>query len=407
MNRPITALFAAAEAFLVVVIGIAIPLIPLTILWGVQYGFAADWVVFWRATVDIWLLGHGVDMTMVLDPVTVTGLGLPAAGAPITLTIAAMGFSLLTLVLAVRTGARVAESRFRLLGELVAVVMFAALAFGLTISTEHPLAGPSLWQGTVLPTAVFAAGVAIGSRRERRRGADAAPGGPHWFESWRPTTRAVVMGALRGGVAAAAAVATVAALAVALLLLTSYAKIVTLYESLHTEVLGGVLLTLGQLAFLPNAVVWAASWLVGPGFAIGTGSAVSPLATQLGPIPAIPLLGALPTGTHLFGYVGLLVPVLAGFLAGAVLRGSVSAGGGRSVLLTGLGIGAVGGVALGLLAWFSAGSAGPGRLVTVGPDPWSVGAWAAIEIGVGALIGLFSSVRNPFARRRSAPNGRL
>lgn len=403
MNRPITALFAAAEAFLVVVIGIAIPLIPLTILWGVQYGFAVDWVVFWRATVDLWLLGHGVDMTMVLDPATVAGLGLPAAGTPITLTIAAMGFGLLTLLLAVRTGARVAESRFRLLGELVAVVVFGALAFGLTFSAEHPLAHPSLWQGTLLPTAVFAAGVAIGSRRERRRAADAPPRPPRWFESWQPTTRAVVVGALRGGGAAAAAVITVAAVTVALLLLASYAKIVTLYESLHAEILGGVLLTLGQIAFLPNAVVWASSWLVGPGFAIGTGSAVSPLATQLGPIPAIPLLGALPTGHHLFGYVGLLVPVLAGFLAGAVLRRSVAEGGGRSVFLTGLGIGAVGGLTLGLLAWFSAGSAGPGRLLTVGPDPWSVGAWAAIEIGVGALVGLFSSVRNPFARGRAAP----
>ena len=38
MNRPLTALFAALEALLVVGIGIGIPLVPLTILWAAQYG---------------------------------------------------------------------------------------------------------------------------------------------------------------------------------------------------------------------------------------------------------------------------------------------------------------------------------------------------------------------------------
>ncbi len=42
-----------------------------------------------------------------------------------------------------------------------------------------------------------------------------------------------------------------------------YAPIITLYESLHTEALGGVAITLGQLALLPDLVVWTASWLVG------------------------------------------------------------------------------------------------------------------------------------------------
>ena len=52
MNRSLTALFAAFEATLVVAIGIGISLAPLTVLWGVQYGFSSDWLVFWRAAVD-------------------------------------------------------------------------------------------------------------------------------------------------------------------------------------------------------------------------------------------------------------------------------------------------------------------------------------------------------------------
>ena len=82
MNRRLTALLAAFEALLVVAIGVAIPLLPLTLLWAFQYGLAIDWTVFWRASVDIWLLGHGVDVRLTLDPLAAAALGLPGAEAP-------------------------------------------------------------------------------------------------------------------------------------------------------------------------------------------------------------------------------------------------------------------------------------------------------------------------------------
>jgi len=59
-----------------------------------------------------------------------------------------------------------------------------------------------------------------------------------------------------------------------------------------------------------------------------------------------------------------------------------------------LGIGVVGGILLGLLAWISAGAAGPGRLVDVGPSPWLVGGVAAIEFGVAATVALFAGRPN-------------
>ncbi|MCU1424484.1 MAG: hypothetical protein JWM51_775, partial [Microbacteriaceae bacterium] len=175
----------------------------------------------------------------------------------------------------------------------------------------------------------------------------------------------------------------------------NYADVVRLYESLHTEVLGGIALTLAQLAFVPNFVIWVASWLVGPGFAIGTGSAVGPFTTQLGPVPAIPVFGALPEGDLAYGVIGILVPVVSGFLVAALarrgivrgLRGASPAG---WLVATGLGMGVVGGALLGALAAFSAGSAGPGRLVDVGPDPLWVALWAALEIGLAATLGLFA-----------------
>jgi hypothetical protein len=182
---------------------------------------------------------------------------------------------------------------------------------------------------------------------------------------------------------------------VALLLLTHFSQIITLYEGAHGGLLGGLALTIGQLALLPNIVVWAASWLVGPGFALGTGSGVSPLGTSVGPLPAVPFLGALPTADLPFGFVGLLVPVVAAYVITTLLRPrlqtALSAASADDVLrrvLVGVTTGLTAGVAIGLASWASAGSAGPGRLVDVGPNPWVVGSIAALEVAVPAVLAM-------------------
>jgi len=401
MTRRLTALFAAFEALLVVAIGVGIPLAPLTVLWGAQFGFAVDWVTFWRASVDIWLIGHGVDVTLTLDPSVAAALGFVGAGDPVTITIAALGLGMLTLLLAVRAGRRVAETRHRALGLLVALGAFALASLGIAFSSIHELSRPSLVQSAILPALVFGVGFVIGMRAELRhqQGDDRSPI-RDWVTRWSAETRAIVGTGLRAGVAAAAGVVLVASVVTALAIAVSYATIITLYESLQTGVLGGATLTLAQLAFVPNVVIWTASWLIGPGFAIGTGSSVSALGTQLGPIPAIPLLGALPSGDFAFGFLGLLVPVVTGFLVGAMvgpgLRRRVE---GRAVVVTGVLAGVGGGVVLGMLAWASAGSAGPGRLATVGPDPWAVGAWASIELAVALTIGMYASLKRPRSQR--------
>jgi len=394
MNRKLTALFAAFEALLVVAIGIAIPLVPLTLMWAIQYGLAIDWTAFWRAAVDIWLLGHGVDLVVTLDPVTAAALQFPTAGDPFTLGIAALGFALLTALLGVRAGRRVAEAHHAVLGQLVSLGAFALASFGATFSAVTASAQPSLVQGALLPTGVFAIGLVIGVRRSTAEPVPTrAPIGA-LLGRLRPDIRTTIVTALRGGAAAAASVIALAAVFTGLAILVAYARIISLYESLHTEVLGGIAVTLGQLAFLPNLVVFTMSWLVGPGFELGSGSFVSPLASQLGPVPAIPVLGALPSGELPFGFLGLLVPVIAGFLTGAVLGPRVRHElGVPAMAASALGMGLVGGVILGLLAWAASGSAGPGRLVDVGADPWAVGGWAALELGLAALVGLFASLR--------------
>jgi hypothetical protein len=283
-----------------------------------------------------------------------------------------------------------------------------------TFSALNAAARPSLWQGTLLPTLVFAVGLFLGVLREGRESGPDAGRTPlrRRIDAWSPAARAAIAGALRAGAASAALVVLVSGVAVSLLLAVNYAQIIRLYEALHTEVVGGLALTAGELAFLPNLVVWAASWFVGPGFAIGAGSHVSPLGTALGPVPTIPLLGALPTGELAFGFAGLLVPVVAGFLAGAATRPFVAraldraaTGEGAShvlpLIVTTIGGGVFGGLLMGLLAAASSGAAGPGRFQQVGPDALSVGLVAGIEFAVAIGIGIAASSRLPRPRARS------
>lgn len=393
MNRQLTLLFAAFEALLVVAIGIAIPLVPLTLLWGIHYGLAIDWTVFWRAAVDIWLVGHGTDIRVVLDPTVSSALGLAGASTPVVITIALLGFSLLTVLLGVRAGRRVAETSHALLGTLASLATFGAASLVVTFSALQVVARPSLWQGTLLPTLVFAVGLLIGSQVVSSKSRVVGPL-RRWILGWPAHVRTIIATSLRGGAIAAAGLLTISSIVTMLAIVTSYAEIIRLYEALHTEVLGGVAVTLGQLALLPNVVVWAASWLIGPGFAIGAGSTVSPLATSLGPIPGIPLLGALPSGDFAFGFLGLLAPVVVGFLVAAAfgprIAGELRR---RELAIVAVGIGFIAASIIGLLVWASAGSAGPGRLSEVGPQPWIVMAWAFVEFSVAAGLGLLASAR--------------
>jgi hypothetical protein len=397
VTRRLTALLAGLDALLVFAIGVAIPLVPLTIVWAAHFGFQPEWPVFWRAAVDTWLLGHGVDVTFTLDPDLAAGLGLSAAGDPIKVTIALLGFALLSLLLAVRAGRRIAEAGHPVVGAVSAVVVFAAASLGAAVTAVHPAARPSLVQSALLPGLVFAVGVVVGLLRARR--GSERDRLSRWLDELPVALRDGGGAALRAGAGAVALTLAVSAVLVALLFVLHFADLIGIYEALHTEVVGGVALTAGQLSLLPNLVVWAASWLVGPGFAIGIGSHVSPVGTALGPIPAVPVLGALPTGDSAFGFAGVLVPVVAAFLVGVAVRPALTRALGWVSPLTTLGVAAGGGLAgglvLGFLAAASGGAAGPGRLAEVGPDPLLVGLIAALEFAVGTGIGLAAASRLP------------
>src|SRR4051794_20404849 len=174
MNRPLTALLAGLESLLVAGIGFGALLVPLTALWAFQYELAIDWGVFYRAAADTWLLGHGVDVRFALDPALAAALGLPAAGDTFVVTVGALGVALATGVLAARTGSRLRHTDHPRLAVTVAIAVFAVLSAVLALTAGTSAAQPSRWQGVLLPTAVFAAGLAAGWRL-RRGGESGSP----------------------------------------------------------------------------------------------------------------------------------------------------------------------------------------------------------------------------------------
>ena len=77
--------------------------------------------------------------------------------------------------------------------------------------------------------------------------------------------------------------------------IVSWSRIRGIHELLlPTSTIDSTMITLAQVLFIPNAIVWALSWLAGPGFFMGSDALHSPASAPTMPIPAIPLFGATP-----------------------------------------------------------------------------------------------------------------
>ena len=409
MRRTTIALLAALEAAVTALIGLGIVLVPLMLLWAMQYGLAVDATVFLRAAADVWLLGHGVDLIVQLDPVTAGGIGLPGAGEPFPITIALLGFALLSVAAGRRIGRRSAAGGHSITGSVAAVVVYAVVGGTLALVAGADVARASVWQATLLPAFIVAIGVAIGAVAETLREpspTDAAGGffrdrlGDSRAARSPPSSRPCVSAWRR------IRAPRVAGVFVAVLITLDYATIAGLSQSLGAGVDGSIALVIAQLAFLPNLVVWIAAWMLGPGFALGAGTTVAPGGTLLGPVPGIPLLGALPGAAPLFGVLWLLVPVLAAFVGAWLVQGERRDGwpGAGPVARDRAVVVVADRGRLGVRSWpgSSWGCSHGGRAAPSGrparggrvPRCWAVAGIAAVTVGIGSIA---RRVRGPGA----------
>jgi hypothetical protein len=166
-----------------------------------------------------------------------------------------------------------------------------------------------------------------------------------------------------------------------LLLLINISMVKNLTTVLQPGIFGGFLLLLLNILYIPNAIVSTLAYFSGVGFAVGSGTLVSPTSFRLNKIPAMPLLGALPEGKSLISLLGVLIVVAAGAL---LVTWTISLN--QKVLVRSL-------IVAVLLAAF-VGYSGSGALITdamsaVGVSPWKFTLAIAAELGLGALLALY------------------
>jgi hypothetical protein len=160
-------------------------------------------------------------------------------------------------------------------------------------------------------------------------------------------------------------------------------------SQLHTNAGEATLYSGLSSLVLPNAVLFAGSYLLGPGFAVGTATVASPTAAVLGPVPMFPLLAALPDDSRPASSVALLllVPPLAAAYAAARAHRLYPTTRWEEAAVRGCAGGILAGLVVGGLTALAGGSVGPGRMQDVGPFAGQVTLHAVVALGVGALVG--------------------
>ncbi|MGW5277432.1 cell division protein PerM, partial [Streptomyces sp. NPDC004044] len=273
-------------------------------------------------------------------------------------------------------------------GYLLVVVVVAFYAKGGSM-----VAQPSSLLFPLVPVVAGAAGAGVWT----------AAGRPFGPPSWAPVRLHEAMARTRSAERAEAVFRSAAggtavllgggALLVAASLMWHAEQVQASFLGLSGDWAGRSAVLLLAMALVPNAAVWGAAYGLGPGFALGTASTVTPLAFTGRPaLPDFPLLAAVPAhgpGT-LLNWAAVAVPVAAGV---TIARFAGRNGEACSLWETALraALAAVGcGVGTAALAAAAGGPMGTGALAEFGPVWWLTGAaapaWTAL-IGVpGALL---------------------
>ena len=271
-------------------------------------GFGSGLPGVFRTAAQLWLVGHHV------------GFSLHGGGR---IGMFPLGLVVLPGALLYRAGRWVVRTgdvvRLRHVGYAAVALAgpYSVLAGALALIGRTPLAAPSLWQAVL--AAFLLAFVAGGI------------GGARALAPWRrllgllpERPRSLVAGTLGTLAVLTAAGAMLAGGSVAVHIGTFR----SMTSALAPGLVGGLLLLLLELAFIPNAIVWAVAYLLGPGFAFGYGTVVAPTGNALGALPMFPMLAALPSGpgpgqpAGVPGWVSFVVlatPYLAGVFGGLLI----------------------------------------------------------------------------------------
>lgn len=347
----------------------------------------------------LWLLIHGV-------PLDLSAVFGASAG---TMTLVPLGLSILPLLFCYRSGRRLARASYE--GEFLIPVLSGSVTYALICSAVYGWASPSpkplqVLNAALVPLGIVVVGLMWGGYREARSlsrmvGVDTAEqiSQMSQYSRWAGSYAWAVV---RAAVVAAVAFVGLGALLLALGILGGWSQVVATYQELHAGPVGDTAVTLLQLGFLPNLVIYAMAWSTGAGFAFGAGTSIGLTSSNAGSLPMLPILGAVPESLGSAGLLGLLVPVAAGAIAGwwflregedhldewVALKVPFRP---LSALLSSLALGVLTGLLTSLaalwLGWISYGSMGVGRFTEVGAEPLSFAGHTALWVGLGVALG--------------------
>ena len=347
----------------------------------------------------LWLLIHGV-------PLDLSAVFGASAG---TMTLVPLGLSILPLLFCYRSGRRLARASYE--GEFLIPVLSGSVTYALICSAVYGWASPSpkplqVLNAALVPLGIVVVGLMWGGYREARSlsrmvGVDTAEqiSQMSQYSRWAGSYAWAVV---RAAVVAAVAFVGLGALLLALGILGGWSQVVATYQELHAGPVGDTAVTLLQLGFLPNLVIYAMAWSTGAGFAFGAGTSIGLTSSNAGSLPMLPILGAVPESLGSAGLLGLLVPVAAGAIAGwwflregedhldewVALKVPFRP---LSALLSSLALGVLTGLLTSLaalwLGWISYGSLGVGRFTEVGAEPLSFAGHTALWVGFGVALG--------------------
>lgn len=396
----------ALEASFVIAIGfVSIFILNMTI-WLVEQTTGSNFGSVLQSSSLVWFDAHAV-------PIHFAASSLGSVSVPTyDFDLMPLGFSILIGWATYRAGRRLSSDEFLGSSWFGAILSYGILAVALTGVANSKKIFVLDWQAAFFPTALFAIILILGSvlgeakyetsgeLRRSVRGFFSST-----FERLPWAIKPLLSPALRAGSAVVLSLIAFSAIAISISLAWNWIEVIRLYQSLQLTFLGTLTVSFGQLALLPNAIALGSTWLTGVGFSIGQGSTVSPLGTELGPIPAIPMLSALPVGSSSLTVLFVIVPLLAAFLATLLVKSHTAdlrfnyASATTAALALGISIGLVAGVEMFLIADFSGGSIGPGRMSSVGAIPWLVALVTFAEVTLASTLAAFFSARPEAADR--------
>ncbi len=347
--------------------------IPVLLAWAADARSGSGAGDATRSAGQLWLLAHGAS------------LSVPGG----TVGFAPLGLTLVPLALLHRAG-RHAATTHRPDGLRSALALVTAIAFPyatgaafLAALCSTPQIAPRPVTSLLGAFVVAAVGAGSGISRETRL---------HLLARRLPARLRTACVAAAGAVGVLlAAGALLAGVSLAL----HFGRASTLAGVTDPGLVGGLALLLLGVVLVPNAVLWGAAFVAGPGVAVGSGTAAGPLGVHLAAVPALPLLAALPSGDVPIAVtvLALVVPVAAGVVAGLLTVGRLAAGSRRAAAGQAALAGPVAGTSMLLLSWLSGGPLGGGRLTDVGPSPWRVGLAVIVEVAVTAAATAAFAVR--------------